>query len=106
MRFSPIFFAALAPAAVVAGVIKNNDAHGNNVCVVTANGDGDSAPAIVEAFEKCGHNPSNRRGKVVFQNETYNIKSVMRTLDLSNVDIDHRGTLLVGATSVFCSLRG
>lgn len=56
--------------------------------------DTDSAPAIIDAFHRCGHNDESRRGKVVFRNETYTIKSVMNTTGLSNVDIDLHGTLL------------
>ncbi|KAF9063694.1 pectin lyase fold/virulence factor [Rhodocollybia butyracea] len=71
-----------------------HDAH-KNVCVVAAEPNGtDSAPAIIDAFRRCGHNPSHNRGKVVFTNDTYDIKTVMNTTGLSNVDIDFRGTLL------------
>jgi galacturan 1,4-alpha-galacturonidase len=54
----------------------------------------DSAPAIIDAFQRCGHNDVSKRGKVIFKNETYHIKSVMNTTGLSNVDIDLSGTLL------------
>lgn len=54
----------------------------------------DAAPAIIEAFEKCGHNAPQQRGKVVFENSTYQIKSVMNTTGLANVDVDLHGTLL------------
>lgn len=63
------------------------------VCVVEPCQDGDSAPAIEEAFNVCGRNPTGR-GKVVFLNETYNVQSVMNTTYLENVDVDLRGTLL------------
>lgn len=64
------------------------------VCVVETCNLGDSGPAIVEAFHRCGHNHGVKRGKVVFKNETYYIKSVMNTTGLSNVDVDLHGTLL------------
>lgn len=72
-------------------------ASGGNVTVCTVapqpNGT-DSAPAIIAAFEECGHNTADARGKVVFLNETYNVKSIMNTTGLSHVDVDLRGTLL------------
>jgi galacturan 1,4-alpha-galacturonidase len=65
------------------------------VCVVQPAPNGtDSAPAIAEAFRRCGHNPEANRGQILFGNETYHIKSVMNTTGLSNVDIDLKGTLL------------
>lgn len=65
------------------------------VCVVEPASNGtDSAPAIIDAFNRCGHNDASSRGTVVFKNDTYYIKSVMNTTGLSNVDIDHQGTLL------------
>ncbi|KAL1857444.1 hypothetical protein Daus18300_010417 [Diaporthe australafricana] len=71
------------------------DVSGGNTCVVQPAPNGaDSAPAIIEAFEKCGHNDAANRGKVVFINETYTIKTVMDTTGLTNVDVDHQGTLL------------
>lgn len=53
----------------------------------TENG-GDSAPAILSAFEQCGRN-----GKIIFSNTTYRIDSIMTTVGLHNVEIDVRGTL-------------
>lgn len=50
---------------------------------------GDSAPAIIQAFQQCGHN-----GKVIFENTTYNIDTVMEITGLSNVEVDLQGTLL------------
>lgn len=64
------------------------------VCVVESAGLKDSAPAIVQAFQDCGHNNGAERGKVVFKNETYHVKSVMNTTGLHNVDIDLHGKLL------------
>lgn len=66
-----------------------------NTCVVQPGPNGtDSAPAIIEAFENCGHNDAANRGKVVFLNQTYTVKTVMNTTGLSNVDVDQQGTLL------------
>ncbi|KAF2758242.1 pectin lyase-like protein [Pseudovirgaria hyperparasitica] len=62
------------------------------VCVVPTGLD-DSAPAIIDAFRKCGHNSNQSRGKVVFQNTTYTVGSVMNITGLSNVDVDLQGTL-------------
>ncbi|KAJ3734483.1 pectin lyase fold/virulence factor [Lentinula guzmanii] len=65
-----------------------------NICVVTPAPNGtDSAPAIVDAFERCGRNSFKSRGKVIFTNTTYTVSSVMNTTNLSNVDIDLQGTL-------------
>lgn len=67
----------------------------SKTCVVQPGPNGtDSAPAIIQAFEQCGHNDEVSRGKVVFTNQTYTVKSVMNTTGLSNVDIDLQGTLL------------
>ncbi|EME40324.1 glycoside hydrolase family 28 protein [Dothistroma septosporum NZE10] len=61
------------------------------VCHVETTGTGDDAPAIINAFERCGKN-----GKVVFDDTTYRIDSVMTTTGLSNVEVDIQGTLLWG----------
>ncbi|KUI67568.1 Alpha-L-rhamnosidase rgxB [Cytospora mali] len=64
-------------------------------CVVQPGPQGsDSAPAIIQAFSDCGHNDGPNRGKVVFLNDTYLVKSVMNTTGLRNVDIELHGTLL------------
>lgn len=84
---------ALLTLGFVAQVICQYGQYYKNTCVVQPQGNADAAPAIEEAFARCGHNP-NGRGKVVFLNETYNIKSFMNTTYLKNVDIDHQGTLL------------
>ncbi|GIZ41997.1 hypothetical protein CKM354_000527800 [Cercospora kikuchii] len=68
--------------------------HSGPTCVVKPAGQNDSAPAIIKAFEDCGHNEGDARGRVVFKNETYHIKSVMKTTGLRNVDIELHGTLL------------
>lgn len=63
-------------------------------CVVESAGTNDSASAILRAFHECGHNHGFERGRIVFKNETYHVKSVMNTTGLRNVDIDLHGTLL------------
>jgi hypothetical protein len=65
---------------------------GVNTCTVKATGSNatDDTPSILDAFEKCGHG-----GKVVFENTTYHINSVMNTSSLQDCEIDIQGTLLV-----------
>ncbi|KAF4979258.1 hypothetical protein FZEAL_4503 [Fusarium zealandicum] len=60
-------------------------------CVVKAGGKNttDDAPAIIEAFDKCG-----KGGKVVFQDTTYHVNSVLNITGLEDVHIDLGGTLL------------
>lgn len=68
---------------------------GGKTCVVQPGlNSTDSAPAIIQAFEECGHNDAGSRGTVVFTNQTYTVKSVMNTTGLSNVNVDLQGTLL------------
>lgn len=60
-------------------------------CTIPANGDGsDDAPAILAAFKTC-----RSHGRIVFQNTTYHINSVMKTTDLVETDIQIKGKLLV-----------
>jgi galacturan 1,4-alpha-galacturonidase len=76
--------------------LKPSDAYNSSkaLCVVRPSLTGkDDAPAIVEAFIRCGQN-----GRVVFTNHTYRIHSVMNTTGLSNCDIELHGTLLVRVT--------
>lgn len=62
------------------------------ICRVNAaEGGRDSAPNIISAFEECG-----KDGKIIFENTTYHIESVMTTTGLSNVEVDIQGTLLWG----------
>jgi galacturan 1,4-alpha-galacturonidase len=83
-------------ATVLCAVVADNKGPSpqplSKTCVVTPSGNAsiDDAPAIVDAFSKCGHN-----GRVVFLNETYYVNSVMNTTGLRNCDIDLKGTLLV-----------
>jgi galacturan 1,4-alpha-galacturonidase len=61
-------------------------------CILTPGGTGvDDSPAILDAFQQCGHN-----GHIVFQNTTYHIERVMNTTGLVNCVVDIKGTLLVG----------
>ncbi|PSR99253.1 pectin lyase fold/virulence factor [Coniella lustricola] len=100
MRSSLVAAALQVPIALASsGVpVPGNGLGSNNTCIVRPAPNGaDSAPAILAAFQQCGHNAghdSGSRGTVVFLNETYTISSVMNTTNLRNVDIDHRGTLL------------
>ena len=55
----------------------------------------DDAPAIIRAFEECGHG-----GQVVFLNQTYHVNSVMNTTGLEDCEIDLHGTLLVCDCSI------
>ena len=66
----------------------------HKVCVIEPSGKSDSAPAIIHALNECGRNGPHERGVVIFKNETYHILSVMNTTGLSNLDIEHHGTLL------------
>ncbi|PQE07637.1 Alpha-L-rhamnosidase rgxB protein [Rutstroemia sp. NJR-2017a BBW] len=92
---SQIFLAALSLPALVLSHPSPVEVVTEKVCVVEpCPGGGDSAPAIIEAFKECGHNYGHNHGTVRFLNETYNIKSVMNTTGLSNVDVDLQGTLL------------
>ncbi|KAF2139457.1 glycoside hydrolase family 28 protein [Aplosporella prunicola CBS 121167] len=87
------FLAGLSLSALA--ISQPTENHGKNLCVVTPGPNGtDSAPAIVEAFRRCGYNEGPEHSKVLFSNGTYNIKSVMNTTGLKNVDVDLQGTLL------------
>lgn len=84
MRLAPLvrlgLFCAVAAAAR------------ENRCVVKGGGSNetDDAPAVREAFEKCG-----RGGQVVFEDTTYYINSVLNITGLKDVNVDIHGTLLV-----------
>lgn len=64
----------------------------HKVCQVEASGTNatDDTPAILEAFEQCG-----KHGKIVFEDTTYYVNSIMNVTGLEDVDIDIHGTLLV-----------
>jgi galacturan 1,4-alpha-galacturonidase len=63
-------------------------------CTVTPAADGkDSAAVIRKAFKSCGRATAGQRNRIVFQNTTYNIASVLETTELKDVDIELHGTL-------------
>lgn len=63
-------------------------------CVVRTQSDGgDDTPSLLDAFKRCG-----RDGSISLPDQIYHINQVMNTTDLSNCQIDLRGTLLVSAT--------
>ena len=66
---------------------------GRKTCTVRAGGTNrtDDATAILEAFRTCG-----RGGKIVFNPVTYHVNTPMNVTWLDDVEIDLRGTLLVG----------
>ncbi|KAJ5698026.1 hypothetical protein N7462_000031 [Penicillium macrosclerotiorum] len=61
------------------------------VCTVPASGSEaiDDTPAVVDAFKRCGHG-----GRIIFENTTYHIHSVMNTTGLQDCEVDLYGTLL------------
>ncbi|KAJ5710451.1 hypothetical protein N7488_004607 [Penicillium malachiteum] len=63
----------------------------SKTCVIPASGSEtiDDAPAIVKAFEECG-----KGGKIIFENTTYHVNSVMKTTGLQDCEVDLHGTLL------------
>ncbi|KAH2841251.1 hypothetical protein KXW08_008316 [Aspergillus fumigatus] len=81
----------LLPLAVIADA-TTGQSH-RRTCVVKAGGSEsvDDTPAILNAFRRCG-----KEGRIVFQNTTYHVNSVMNTSGLHNCDIDLYGTLLWG----------
>jgi hypothetical protein len=66
-------------------------------CIIKSGGSNvtDDAPAILEAFTKCGRN-----GKVIFAPTTYYINSVIDVSWLEDVEIDIYGTLLVNLPTI------
>jgi hypothetical protein len=71
---------------------REHGAPSRKVCCVPASGTNttDDAPAIMEAFKECGHG-----GKVLFENTTYYVNTVMNVSGLNNCEIDLQGTLVV-----------
>lgn len=80
-----------AISAAIDSVTRDTSDH-RKTCTVHPGGseDIDDAPAIREAFEKCGHH-----GNVVFLNTTYYVNTVLNTSGLSDCQVDIYGTLLV-----------
>lgn len=63
-------------------------------CTVTPAANGkDSAAAIKKSFKSCGRAKAGSRNRIVFQNTTYTIGSVLETTGLKDVDIELHGTL-------------
>lgn len=100
-----ILLTALQARLVLSGHQPDDYPLTKRTCVVQpAPEGGDSAPAIIQAFADCGHNEdgainssttnSGNRGKVVFTNETYTVRSVMNTTGLRDVDVELHGTLV------------
>ncbi|KAK1499281.1 polygalacturonase [Colletotrichum cuscutae] len=86
------FVAGLANALAQLGPVQGLDGRQERStrCVVPVNGNGsDDTPAILAAFDKC-----KTDGHIIFENVTYHIGQVMKTVDLNNVKIDIKGTLL------------
>ncbi|KAI9157877.1 Glycoside hydrolase family 28 [Paramyrothecium foliicola] len=80
--------ALLASLLIYAGA-SNARIEPRKNCVIPAKGDGsDDSPAILEAFHEC-----RNKGRITFQNATYNIHKFMVTTDLSETDINIYGTL-------------
>ncbi|KAH0283700.1 pectin lyase-like protein, partial [Aureobasidium sp. EXF-3399] len=51
-------------------------------------------PAVIrKAFKSCGRAKAGQRNRIVFENTTYTIGSVLETTNLQNVDIELYGTL-------------
>ncbi|RAR12364.1 extracellular exo-polygalacturonase [Stemphylium lycopersici] len=86
MRISAILTSSLCAGAAVA-----NPNSYRKTCTVKASGANttDDAPAIREAFQKCG-----KHGKVVFEPYTYYVNSVLNISGLEDVEIDVQGELL------------
>ncbi|KAI2465773.1 galacturan 1,4-alpha-galacturonidase B [Annulohypoxylon bovei var. microspora] len=86
MKFRFTYYFALA-FALVCGI----SVVARETCVVESRGTNttDDAPAIIDAFEKCG-----RGGRVIFLPTTYYISSVMNITWLDDVEVDIYGTLL------------
>jgi hypothetical protein len=82
------------PQGPPCGPSRGSQASKGKVCVVEPAGSADSAPALAQALNSCGRNPPGSYGTVILKNETYNIKSVLNTTGLSNLAIEHHGTLL------------
>jgi hypothetical protein len=71
---------------------RSNDLSCRKRCIVKSLGsvDEDDAPAVRDAFKKCG-----KHGKIVFEDSEYHINTVLNTTGLEDVSIDIRGELLV-----------
>jgi galacturan 1,4-alpha-galacturonidase len=96
IRMYKQFFAALSlPALVLSSYLPSSYESGcTKTCVVDSSAN-DTSYAIEDAFRSCGHETGENRGRVIFKkNETYNVRRVMNTTGLTNVNVDIYGTLL------------
>lgn len=86
-----LFLAGPALSVAIESVLRDPSNLGNT-CTVPAGGSEsiDDAPAIIDAFNKCGQN-----GNVIFSNTTYYVNSVMNITGLKNCQVDIYGTLMV-----------
>ena len=102
MFISKFIVSLLSVGAVGAalGSALSESGQPRRTCTVKAGGTEatDDAPAVIEAFKNCGED-----GRVVFQNTTYYINSVMNTSGLRNCEVDLYGTLLVYSSSLVLS---
>lgn len=73
----------LLAAPAFAGMTKTG-----SVCTVTPSGSSDDSPYILDALHQCGQN-----GKVDITEGNYSIGKVMDVLNLTNCEINIRGTL-------------
>ncbi|KAG9533125.1 pectin lyase-like protein, partial [Aureobasidium melanogenum] len=81
---APTASASASPASTQTGI----------TCIVKPAPSGkDSSANILKAFEGCGQAKAGLRNRIVFQNTTYTIASVLETTGLKNVDIELHGTL-------------
>lgn len=89
------FLAGLASTALATTTVLNPAVNPTKTCVIPAKGTGeDDSPAIRDAFAACRTN-----GHIVFQpNTTYHLNSVLQLHNLSHVQVDLLGTLLVRTT--------
>lgn len=87
--YFPIFLHLVLLVQFFALVAAKSD---QKKCLIKSSGSNatDDAPAILEAFHKCG-----RDGRVIFEPTTYYVNSVMNISWLENVDIEIHGKLLV-----------
>ncbi|KAI0471955.1 glycoside hydrolase family 28 protein [Xylariaceae sp. FL0804] len=78
----------LAGAGTTAAVTHAPAANNKTCSLTPVGGGGDDTPQLIAAFARCGVD-----GRVVVAPGDYNIEQVMDIANLSNVDIDIRGTL-------------
>ncbi|KAL1586626.1 hypothetical protein WHR41_04503 [Cladosporium halotolerans] len=96
--YKQLFAALSLPALVLSAPGHSPPSYDSDGCTKTCIVDSsanDTSYAIEDAFHECGHETGENRGKVIFKkDETYNVRRVMNTTGLTNVDVDIHGTLL------------